>query len=300
MGYYELPNVQNGYRAGPLLDKFSLPSVDSWSSSGGSGRNDKRATNETYAGNVTQNIGGNVGPLTRVGLALFGEGSFIERHISNPSAFIANRPVTQIDGSRRKDWSENCISTMPLDFAISPNGYGCLSDRDYADENSIISSVSDLVVFFAQEGSAQSALTVAAFLANKEWLNPSLLRGSTQTRRVYIDPGIPVSTTNLSMLEIIVGSVFLGAHLLGLLALAIYAFYAKPFMPWLGADFMVKAGTVHADILSAAEGDKQWKQTLAACPGFVGDDRPTDDVGRIAFGAKAAVSRLRDKKFEAL
>jgi hypothetical protein len=300
MGYFELPSVQNGNRAGPLLDKFSLQSGEFWDSSGSSSRNDKRATNETYAGNVTQSIGPHVGPLTRVGLALFGEGSFFERHMSNPSAFVVNRPAAPTDGSFSQDWSENCMSIIPLGFAISPYSSGCLSDWNYASERSITGSVSELVLFFSQETSAQSALTVATFLANKEWLNPTSLHGPIGTRRVYIDPGIPVNKTNLSKLEIIIGSAFLGAHLLGLLALAIYAFFGRPFMPWLGADFMVKAGTVHADILSAAEGDKQWKQTLAACPGFVGDERPTDNVGRIAFGAKVAVSTLRDKKFEAL
>jgi hypothetical protein len=117
---------------------------------------------------------------------------------------------------------------------------------------------------------------------------------------VAVDPGIAITKTTMTMVEIIIGSIFLGAYLLGLLALAIYAVYGKPFMPWLGAEIMIKAGMAHAEILSAAEGDKQWKHTIAACPGFVGDEKPEDNVGRIAFGAAATLSRSQGRQFEAL
>lgn len=298
LGYFELPNTKNGNRAGPLLHKLSLDSARG-SSTSGSSRDEKRATNETYAGNVRQPIGNHIGPLTAIGLALFGEGSFIERRVSNPSAFLVDRPEVD-DEVWFRNFGNNCLGNMPLNFAI---GGPCLRDYDYQSEVDVLGRVRQLAAFFDSERSASRAFTVAAFLANKEWLNPSQFHrwgGFDQSRNVYVDTGVPTKKTYIALWGVITGSVFLGLHLLGLLVLALYAFWMRPFTPWLGAEFVVKAGTAHADILSAAEGDKQWKQTVAACPGFVGDEKPTDDVGRIAFGATAALSRTRGKKFEEL
>ncbi|KAI4684565.1 uncharacterized protein J4E84_006555 [Alternaria hordeiaustralica] len=199
-----------------------------------------------------------------------------------------------------KNFGNNCLGNMPLNFAI---GGPCLRDYDYQSEVDVLGRVRQLAAFFDSERSASRAFTVAAFLANKEWLNPSQFHrwgGFDQSRNVYVDTGVPTKKTYIALWGVITGSVFLGLHLLGLLVLALYAFWMRPFTPWLGAELVVKAGTAHADILSAAEGDKQWKQTVAACPGFVGDEKPTDDVGRIAFGATAALSRTRGKKFEEL
>ncbi|KAI4660901.1 uncharacterized protein J4E79_005469 [Alternaria viburni] len=298
LGYFELPNTKNGNRAGPLLHKLSLDSARG-SSTSGSSRDEKRATNETYAGNVRQPIGNHIGPLTAIGLALFGEGSFIERRVSNPSAFLVDRPEVD-DEVWFRNFGNNCLGNMPLNFAI---GGPCLRDYDYQSEVDVLGRVRQLAAFFDSERSASRAFTVAAFLANKEWLNPSQFHrwgGFDQSRNVYVDTGVPTKKTYIALWGVITGSVFLGLHLLGLLVLALYAFWMRPFTPWLGAEFVVKAGTAHADILSAAEGDKQWKQTVSACPGFVGDEKPTDDVGRIAFGATAALSTARDKKFEEL
>jgi hypothetical protein len=191
---------------------------------------------------------------------------------------------------------------MPLSYAMISSEWECLPDSNHRDEEAVLGTVRKWVASFTQESSAREALTVGAFLANKEWLDQarSYRYGYRHKRRVAVDPGITIKKTTITIVEIIIGSIFLGAHLLGLLVLAIYAVYGKPFMPWLGGEAMVKAGTVYADILSAAEGDKQWKQTMAACPGFVGDERPTDSVGRIAFGAVAGLSRSHGKKFEAL
>ena len=190
---------------------------------------------------------------------------------------------------------------MPLSFAFVSTRE-CDEDYDHRDEDDIIGEVKTFVNWFSQEDTAREAFTVGAYLANKDWLDQA--RGYTLSydakRKVVADQGITINKTKITIVEIIIGSIFLGLHLLGLLVLAIYAVYGKPFVPWLGGEVMVKAGTVHADILSAAEGHRQWKQTMAACPGFVGDERPTDSVGRIAFGAVAGLSRLRDRKFETL
>ncbi|KAH4014496.1 hypothetical protein HBI70_177560 [Parastagonospora nodorum] len=120
------------------------------------------------------------------------------------------------------------------------------------------------------------------------------------SRTILVDHGVPTIRTSLSMAGIVVGSVLLGAHLLGLLALALYSFIKKPFSLWLGAEIMVKAGTAYAEVLGAAEGDKQWKNAAAACKGFVGDERAGNEVGRMAFGAPTGLSTKKERNFEGL
>jgi hypothetical protein len=300
LGYFELPSVHNGYNAGPLLDKATLPELDKW------GRTlDRRQTNETYVGNVTQSIGPNIGPLTSLALALFGEGSFIDTRLANPSAYVVKRPETTriSDGSTvtHTEYSSNCVSSMPLAHLMGGSGKQCFTDYESLYERSILNQVNEFVSLFTSEYQAQKTLTAAAFLANKAWLAPDgtyLTRD--MSRAIYVDPGVPTIKTSLSLPGIIVGSVLLGAHLLGLLALALYAFVKKPFAQWLGAEIMVKAGTAYAEELRAAEGDKQWKNAAAACKGFVGDERAGGEVGRMAFGASAGLDRKRGRRFEGL
>jgi hypothetical protein len=310
LGYFELPSAHNGYIAGPLLNKATLPEVDEmgYTVSHRTQNPERRQTNDTYVGNVTQVVGSNTGPLTSIALALFGEGSFIETRLSNPSAYIVReRPDPgrtediNNDTYRHKGYSNNCVSSMPLAYFMGNFGKRCWTDRDSSYERGILDQVQQLMSFFTSESQMQMVLTAAAFLANKVWLAPDgtyLTRD--RSRSISVDHGVPTIKTSLTMSGIIVGSVLLGAHLFGLWALALYAFIKKPFAQWLGAEIMVKAGTAYAEVLCAAEGDAQWKNAAAACRGFVGDERACDEVGRMAFGASAGLDRKRDRKFEGL
>jgi hypothetical protein len=306
LGYFELPSAHNGYKAGPLLDKVTLPDVDKWGHSHRTRTLERRETNDTYVGNVTQKLGSNIGPLTSLALALFGEGSFIDTRLGNPSAYVVReRPdtgLTEKGTYTYKGYSNNCISSMPLAYLMGNSRMGCWTDRDSSYERAIIYQVNTFVSFFTAETQAQMALTAGAFLANKAWLAPDGTSRITHdmSRTIYVDHGVPTIRTSLSMASIIVSSVLLGAHLLGLLALALYSFIRKPFVPWLGAEMMVKAGTAYAEVLGAAEGDTQWKEAAAACKGFVGDERAGNEVGRMAFGAPAGLNTKKDREFEGL
>jgi hypothetical protein len=141
------------------------------------------------------------------------------------------------------------------------------------------------------------ALTAATFLANKAWLAPDgTYLARDMSRIIYVEHGVPMIKTSLSVPGIIVGSVLLNAHLSGLLALALYAFFKKSFAQWLGAEIMVKTETAYAEVLCAAKGDAQWKNAVMACRGFVEDERAGDEVGRMAFGASAGLDSKRDPK----
>jgi hypothetical protein len=310
LGYFELPSAHNEYVAGPLLDTATLPEVDErgYSVSHRTQTPERRGTNDTYVGNVTQVVGSNTGPLTSLALALFGEGSFIETRLSNPSVYIVReRPdtgrteVINNNVYRNKGYSNNCVSSMPLAYLMENFRKRCWTDRESSYEGGILDQVQQLMSFFTSESQTQMALTTGAFLANKAWLAPDgTYLARDMSRTISVDHGVPTIKTSLSLPGIIVGSVLSGAHLFGLWALALYAFIKKPFAQQLGAEIMVKAGTAYAEVLRATEGDAQWKNAAAACRGFVGDERAGSEVGRMAFGARAGLDRKRDRKFEGL
>jgi len=304
LGYFEIPSAHNGFIAGPLLDQVILPNLVKYSRR--TQNLERREINDTYVGNITQELGSNIGPLTTVALALFGEGSFIDTRLRNPSAYvIRERPDTgTTDNGTYTDegYSYNCMSSTPLAFLSETPGMGCWDDRQLSYERGVIFQVERFISLFAEEARIQAALTTGAFLANKAWLAPD---GSSRLRQdisrtILVDHGVSTIKTSLSMAGIIAGSVLLGAHLLGLLALALYAFVQKPFVPWLGAEVMVKAGIAYAEVLGASEGEEQWINAAAACKGFVGDEKAGSEVGRMAFGAPTGLTTKKDRKFEGL
>jgi hypothetical protein len=245
-----------------LLDTATLPEVDEWgySVSHRTQTLERRGTNDTYAGNVTQVVGSNTGPLTSLALAFFGEGSFIETRLSNPSVYIVReRPDTgrteDINNNiyRYEGYSNNCVSSMPLAYLMRNFGKRSWTDRESSYERGILDQVRQPMSFFTSESQTQKALTAGAFLANKAWLAPDgTYLARNMSRTISVDHSVPTIRTSLSLPGIIVGSVFLGAHLFGLWALALYAFIKKAFAQWLGAEIMVKAVTLYRSIQHTA------------------------------------------------
>jgi hypothetical protein len=265
---------------------------------------ERREINYTNVGNVTQELGLNIGPLTILALALFGEGSFINTRLRNPSSYIVrerpNTGTTEEGTYTNVGYSNNCVSSMPLAYLTGNIWQRCWNDQESSHERGIIYQVNRFISLFASKTQIQTALTAGTFLANKTWLVPDGNSRITHNMSgtILVDHGVPTIRTSLSMAGIIVGSVLLGAHLLGLLALALYSFIKKPFAPWLGAEIMVKADTVYAEVLGATEGDKQWNNAAATLEGFVGDERAKNEVGRMAFGAPSGLSTKKERKLE--
>lgn len=303
LGYFELPNVHNGYQPGPLLNELKLedPTGDGFAET--SITEAKRAAQVAYPGDALQQVGNNLGPLTTLGLALFGEGSFVDTRLTNPSSYIPNRPVapeTLEDGYTGLSSSGNCLFLSPMTFFGQGNleTNSCIRDWALDSQSNVISVVEDFLGTFGSLDQTHQALTMAASLANKVWFSgvkadPSLTFGTT--RKLDVDPGVKTIKTDLSAAKVIAGSLLVGTHLLGLLAL-VYSVAKRPFVPWLGSMVMVKAGTAFAEILSAAEGDNQWKENSAVCSGFIGDEKPDNNQGRVAFGAVAGVGTRHLRK----
>lgn len=93
LGYFELPNVHNGYQSGQLLNELKLEDPTGDGFAGTSTTEAKRAAQVAYPGDALQQVGNNLGPLTTLGLALFGKGSFVDTSLTNPSSYIPNGPV---------------------------------------------------------------------------------------------------------------------------------------------------------------------------------------------------------------
>ncbi|KNG51545.1 hypothetical protein TW65_01213 [Stemphylium lycopersici] len=307
LGYFELPSAYNGNQPGPLLGELMLEDTGEVWGAGSSSPEAKRATNATtYPGDVLQRVGKNLGPLTTLGLALFGEGSFIETSFTNLSSYIPNRPVDPETLENRFTsplTSGNCMFLSPMIFFDQRYGDPCIRDWDVKYDSGVIGLVDNFLGAFGSLDETHQALTMAASLANKIWFS-GMKAGSSlnyrNTRTLKVDPGVKTIKTDLSVVRIIFGSLLVGAHLLGLLALVIYSVIQQPFVPWLGSTVMVKAGTAYAEILSAAEGDKQWKDNTAACAGFIGDQNADGDRGKMTFGAVAGLSTKSLRKYEDL
>ncbi|KAH5257723.1 hypothetical protein HBI70_177570 [Parastagonospora nodorum] len=140
LGYFELPSAHNGYNAGPLLDELTLPDLD------GHSRQirdlERRETNDTYVGNVTQELGSNIGPLTTLALALFGEGPFIDTRLRSPSAYVVrerpNTGTTEEGTYSNEGYSNKCVSSMPLAYLTGNIWQRCWNDQESSYERGII------------------------------------------------------------------------------------------------------------------------------------------------------------------
>ena len=70
-------------------------------------------------------------------------------------------------------------------------------------------------------------------------------------------------------------------------------------MESMGADVMVRMGVAYADVLEGLEGKREFKNMAGQIPGFIGDERPGEQVGRIRVGAAAGLAR-GDRPYEEL
>lgn len=297
LGYFELPSHLNGQRPGPLLDKDPLAGNPS---RGGNLEAVKReGSNVTYAGNAALMETSNKGPLLSLALALFGPGSFIASRLSNPAAYVVPPTIVGLVPIAA------CQGLYPLAKLMNTAGTGCVvNNNGEADTLSVIFSVHDLLASFTDpfldDDSVHRAFSAGLFLANKLWLGQSTATMYGSSLHVNYDEGIPTYKPNISLVGLILGSLFLALHLLGLFLLAAYIAIMKPWASCMGAEVMVKMGTVYADVLGKAEGEAEWRQALQKLPGFIGDERPERETGRMQMGAVSGLRRTRWRRFEVL
>lgn len=295
LGYFEVPSQSNGNRPGPLLDKDPIPKTSEPSYYSRS----RREANSSYAGNENLMTTDGKGPLTSLTLALFGPGSFVASRLSNASAFVIDRPRDE-DGYSIV--SGNCVTIMPLSNFLSISS--CITDWDAVGEARIISKVRQFLSEFLVDeySNIDDSLKAGLFMANKVWLRQgSRSSGSSglSTLAIRYDDGIPTIKPKISTTWLILGSILLGMHLLGLLALTVYTQRERPWMSSMGADVMVRMGIVYADVLGGLDGQKQFKNMACQMPGYIGDEGHGEQVGRIRVGAAASLTG-GDRRYEEL
>ncbi|KAF2677741.1 hypothetical protein K458DRAFT_436371 [Lentithecium fluviatile CBS 122367] len=294
LGYFEVPSQLNDNRPGPLLDKdpITKESDQVYTSS-----YLKREANSSYAGNTTLMQTNSQGPLAMLTLALFGPGSFVASRLSNTSSFIVEPSYYDEDGYPAG--YGNCVALMPLSFFFSIYMYGergCVKDVSSLSEVDIALQVRNFLTSFliSDSDSARGPLEAGLFMANKLWLLESnkyaTSRGASLT--VHYDDGILTTKPKMSTPTLVIGSVLLGLHVLGLVALTVYAWTMRPWIGSLGADVMVRMGVVYTDVLGTTEGKKNFNNEAGKLPGFIGDENPEGEVGRIRVGAMAGLTRV--------
>jgi hypothetical protein len=295
LGYFELPSQLNGNIPGPLLDKDPI-SADSKQVL--KLRNSKREDNGSYISNTTLIQDSGKGPLTALTIALFGSGSFVASRLSNPAAFVIER-APDVD-SEITQTLHSCTALQPFVFfrGFSAN---CIMDNETS-EGAVVNQVSDWLNTFRQEtDDLQSSLEAGLFLANKLWLSgdPNSL-GGKNLFLVYHDLGVPTFKPKMSTPGIVVGSIFLGLHLLGLVVLVGYAWIMRPWASSMGADVMLRMGVASADVLGATEGKNDFREATGKLPGYIGDERPGEVDGKMGMGAPHELSRKDGRAFEML
>lgn len=288
LGYFELPSEANGNTQGELLDKDPFEH-DKTQLSENIG---KRAENVSYTGELTLSAGVNRGPLASVALALFGRWSFVESRMSNASKFVHPREAA------------DCVYRSPLSSWLDEDR--CIYNVDSLDESDVYEQVGDFLRHFSSSDNKKDlliGLNNALFMANKLWLGDTAAlkrRDVEPIIKVTYDEGIHTHKPKISQVGFIVGSLLLGAHLLGLLALAIYVTVMKPWSKTMGAEVMLKMGMAYSDELASLETKRQWESTVTKMPGFIGDAKPSEAVGELQLGALAGLSRKDGRKFAIL
>lgn len=308
LGYFELPSARNDGIPGPLLDKDPFVNdktqiranrLENYNST----YLTERAENISYSGNATLALSGfSKGPLASVAIALFGPHSFVGTRMSSPSNFVLSLDP-EPDYLSYTSY-QDCVYNQPLANWIGRIGLNCFTSFGSKDEKSIVRQVSRTLDMFTEYRieDTKVALSHALYMANKLWLNQPIDDYSYNNvqLRVYYDEGIPTAKPEISNAGIIVGSLFLALHLMGLLMLTIYVVLMKPWSDRMGSEIMLKMGMVYSDELARSETKHQWKMAVTKLPGFVGDERPEEAVGQLRLGAAASLSRVADKRFEAL
>ncbi|KAF1998253.1 hypothetical protein P154DRAFT_621828 [Amniculicola lignicola CBS 123094] len=309
LGYFEIPSYRNGNVAGPIIAKDPF---DFTTNPHSLQLLPKRAAKAEFVSEA-QNTGNlsligtpNKGPLLSVALALFGNGSYIATHLQHPEAYQQSEP--RPDSPRNQTL---CADLAPLRLM---NDGGCvINGEQLADVGTQIGEW--LSATFKRE-LPTALLDSGVTLANRLWLGGAGVTTKLPTRgwiSIQYNKGINMMKPKMALWQIIVGSIFLGTHLLGLLILTVYSVYRRAWVSYLGAEAMLRIGASYADELSRI-GHKlcysdqldgvpftnPWKDKLDSLPGFIGDAKAGKGIGRLEMGAQFGLSPAKGKEFEVL
>ncbi|KAF9876950.1 hypothetical protein CkaCkLH20_05796 [Colletotrichum karsti] len=204
----------------------------------------------------------NKGPLLTIALALFGRNSFLERRLSDPSAY------TDL-GMNETANPYGCAYLSPLNLLFLNPAIGrgtssetsqryCISNAQNGqdDENVYVQVANWATSLFGKYTNTERLGTlfrVAAFLANQAWLDHQT-NALRHNLHVYRDLGIDTLIPSISLAGIITISMLLMVYLVALAWLAAYAARRSSVVDTkLDAWAMMKIGASQADRLGASK-----------------------------------------------
>ena len=254
MGYFELPNYRNEGTAGPLLSQdpttqcLSNPRCDSQARSG---RIKRQSSFSEISNDTSLALVANQGPLSLVANALFGNGSWLERSMTN-----LNKNETL------ETTEPQCEELQPLAL-LAGRIHACTLTTD---EDRKIDGLEDFFDLLTSADKALNPFQAATIIASQLWLaSPS---GNLQ---VTYDRGVDTERPTLSKAGMYVISILLGVDLFLLLALAVYIRYTPTWTPSLDAFAMMRLGASMADQpLLLAKDEMEALKALQDVPGWTG------------------------------
>jgi hypothetical protein len=249
----------------------------------------------------------NKGPLFTTAMALFGGGSFLAVRIANPSAYlgIVYNPTAMTTRPLNED---ACADLAPMGrlFGIESREYSinhrCIrNDEGGISAQGLSKYMGEWVLRFNATSDddfqkLSNTFDTAAFLANQAFVMNTLdYRYLSRKLHVTQDPGENVIVPTMSLTGIIIVSTFLGAHILGLLLLALYATFSPRWADSFDGFTMMRIGAALAQrtSLPLAIGRKMDKiGILDEHPGRIGGSigEFDEDVVRLELGGSAPIN----------
>lgn len=132
-------------------------------------------------------------------------------------------------------------------------------------------------------------------LANKIWLTSDTSQeDSSNAWNVYVDPGVPMQIPHISVAGVVLISVLLAVFLTALLCMTAYAHNTPIWTSQLDSMAMMQmaAAKPHAFPLGPCYNPDSHRE-LDEQPGWMGDDAPSEPVGKLAVGASSSIGRRR-------
>ncbi|CAG8127186.1 unnamed protein product [Penicillium salamii] len=305
-GYFELPNYMNGQTAGSLLEKFPYDTCDSYCDEQGfTGPNKiakkKRERHDIIpweADRIEEVF--NKGPLLTTALALFGRYSWIEtanrfdtlygfRKQTHDLKIVADlapmgRIIRVLQGRHGNDEpSEDSNHYTGINDGVLSQSHHAWKENAYHEAEMFDNIVLWLVNFrprkvhisplstTSSDKIMADAFNIAAYLANMAWVIDTSQLRIGPTLSVTYDAGADSKKPSISLAGIILVSILIMFHLVGLAMTALYASWFPRWTNALNAFSLLRlGGSIHAHVPLRVSANDDQVNILDALPGWVG------------------------------
>ncbi|CAG8940701.1 unnamed protein product [Penicillium salamii] len=305
-GYFELPNYKNGQTAGSLLEKFPYGTCDSYCDEQGFTGPKKIAKKKRErhdiipweADRIEEVF--NKGPLLTTALALFGRYSWIEtanrfdtlygfRENSHDLQIVADlapmgRIIRVLQGRHGNEEPNKDPDTVINDGVLSQHRHAWRERNAYHESEMFHNIVQWLVNFrprkvehisplptTSSDKIMADAFNIAAYLANMAWVTDTSQLRIGPTLSVTYDAGADSKKPSISLAGIILVSILIMFHLVGLAMTALYASWFPRWTNALNAFSLLRlGGSIHEHVPLRVSANDDQVNILDALPGWVG------------------------------